>query len=289
MAKIIASIGLAVTIRSARDVFREQVCFLLCDWMNHIVSGHYKFFQDVQDGDTIIRDIICEELCKEWALKPALAALSTRYRRKSIPEEEEEEEEEEENDDIDEDDDDDDMPHAEPAMMEAIVVDDLDEDDVTMYQFLGAEPSDVLDTFPSFMQRQQFETSDDSEQETDHTFEDLEERREVERKRWHERRKHGDIADLSWDLPGLIQEFKDLDNQELNFSEKIGASAMAKQKQRGDQPLGSKMLTEFKQKLRLDYFMLLDLRLWKDMRMCLRKMFISTLVANLSYKRILGK
>jgi E3 ubiquitin-protein ligase UBR1 len=288
-AEIIASIGLAVTVRSARDVFREQVCNLLCDWMKDIVSGHYKFFQGVEDGSCIIRDIICEELCREWALKPAIAALSTRYRRKSIIDDESDG-----SDDDDDDDGDDDVPFPGPTMMEAIIMNTMDEEeedtemDMDMYELLGAEPTDLVDTHPTLARRRQFEVSEESDQGTETTEDTHEVRREVERKRWHERRKHGDIADLIWDLQGVMQEFQELDDQETRFSEQIGVHSMAKKKQSGEMVLGSKMLTEFKKKLRLDYFMLLDLRLWKDMRMCLRKLFISTLIANLSYKRILG-
>ena len=246
-AEVIASIELAVTVRSARDVFREQVCYLLCDWMKDIVSGHYKFFDCVDNGGCIIRDIICEELCREWALKPAVAALSTRYRRKSIVDDDTDGTDDDDDDDEDEGEDEGEMPFFGPTLMEAIIMNNLgadenvdadtDEDmDMDMYDLLGAEPTDLVDTHPTLARRRQFEASEASDQGTENTVENHEVRREVERKRWHERRKHGDIADLTWDLQGVIQEFQDLNNQETYFLEQLGVSAMARKNNLGSWP-----------------------------------------------------
>ncbi|CAG8595325.1 6037_t:CDS:2, partial [Acaulospora morrowiae] len=56
----ISSIGLAVTVRSARDTFREGMCGLFIDWLKDLVKGK------IRSNGTLLGDIVCEELCKEW-------------------------------------------------------------------------------------------------------------------------------------------------------------------------------------------------------------------------------
>ncbi|CAG8598717.1 10072_t:CDS:10 [Funneliformis mosseae] len=60
IARTISSIGLAVTIRSARDTFREGMCGLFIDWLKDLAGGK------IGSDSSLLRDIICEELCKEW-------------------------------------------------------------------------------------------------------------------------------------------------------------------------------------------------------------------------------
>lgn len=59
IARAITSIGLAVTVRSARDTFREGMCGLFIDWLKDLAGGK------IGSNVTILRNIICEELCKE--------------------------------------------------------------------------------------------------------------------------------------------------------------------------------------------------------------------------------
>ncbi|RHZ54062.1 hypothetical protein Glove_431g29 [Diversispora epigaea] len=61
IARTISSIGLAVTVRSARDTFREGMCGLFIDWLKDLAGGK------IGRNSTILRDIICEELCKEFS------------------------------------------------------------------------------------------------------------------------------------------------------------------------------------------------------------------------------
>ncbi|CAG8445258.1 4966_t:CDS:2 [Diversispora eburnea] len=65
IARTISSIGLAVTVRSARDTFREGMCGLFIDWLKDLVGGK------IGKNCNLLRDIICEELCKEWKKRPA--------------------------------------------------------------------------------------------------------------------------------------------------------------------------------------------------------------------------
>ena len=62
MAKIIEEINVTVTIRSARDTFREQMCGTIIEWIQDISGctvGH-----DTQ----ILRNTICEEMLQVWRM-----------------------------------------------------------------------------------------------------------------------------------------------------------------------------------------------------------------------------
>ena len=59
-AKIIEAIKITVTIRSSRDTFREQMCGTIIEWLLDI-SGC-----TVGEDNTILREIICEEMLKVW-------------------------------------------------------------------------------------------------------------------------------------------------------------------------------------------------------------------------------
>ncbi|KAK7896974.1 E3 ubiquitin-protein ligase ubr1 [Exophiala xenobiotica] len=60
MAKIIEEIKVTVTIRSARDTFREQMCGTIIDWLADIAGCSIA-------GDShILRRIICEEMLQIW-------------------------------------------------------------------------------------------------------------------------------------------------------------------------------------------------------------------------------
>ncbi|KAF2742690.1 RING finger domain-containing protein [Sporormia fimetaria CBS 119925] len=65
MAKIIEEIKLTVTIRSARDTFREQMCETIIEWLSDI-SGCC-----VGDDTQILRRTICEEFLRPWRVGSA--------------------------------------------------------------------------------------------------------------------------------------------------------------------------------------------------------------------------
>ncbi|KAK5987326.1 E3 ubiquitin-protein ligase ubr1-like protein [Cladobotryum mycophilum] len=60
MAKIMEAIRVTVTIRSARDTFREQMCGTLVEWLSDI-SGC-----SVGHDNHIVRRTVCEEVMKPW-------------------------------------------------------------------------------------------------------------------------------------------------------------------------------------------------------------------------------
>lgn len=60
VSKIIEHIKVTVTIRSARDTFREQMCGTIIQWLNDIAGC------SVGDDHNILRQVICEEMLKNW-------------------------------------------------------------------------------------------------------------------------------------------------------------------------------------------------------------------------------
>ena len=62
MAEIIEQLKVTVTIRSARDTFREQMCATMIDWISDIAGCA------VGNDAYILRNVVCEELLKPWRL-----------------------------------------------------------------------------------------------------------------------------------------------------------------------------------------------------------------------------
>jgi E3 ubiquitin-protein ligase UBR1 len=60
VSKIIEQIKVTVTIRSARDTFREQMCGTIIEWLSDIAGC------SVGPDHSILRQVICEEMLKTW-------------------------------------------------------------------------------------------------------------------------------------------------------------------------------------------------------------------------------
>ncbi|KAI6529481.1 E3 ubiquitin-protein ligase ubr1 [Pyricularia oryzae] len=60
ISKIIEQIKITVTIRSARDLFREQMCGTIIEWLGDIAGC------TVGSDHAILRRVICEEMLKPW-------------------------------------------------------------------------------------------------------------------------------------------------------------------------------------------------------------------------------
>lgn len=70
VAKVLEQIKITVTIRSSRDTFREQMCGAMVGWLNDI-SGCF-----VGSDPNILRLVVCEELLMPWRKgSPAIHAL----------------------------------------------------------------------------------------------------------------------------------------------------------------------------------------------------------------------
>lgn len=61
VSKVIEQIKVTVTIRSARDTFREQMCGTIIEWLNDIAGC------SVGPDHNILRQVICEEMLKKWS------------------------------------------------------------------------------------------------------------------------------------------------------------------------------------------------------------------------------
>ncbi|KAH8603008.1 hypothetical protein B0O99DRAFT_560783 [Bisporella sp. PMI_857] len=61
VSKIIEQIKVTVTIRSARDTFREQMCGTIIEWLSDIAGC------SVGSDHNILRQIVCEEMLKAWS------------------------------------------------------------------------------------------------------------------------------------------------------------------------------------------------------------------------------
>lgn len=110
-----------------------------------------------------------------------------------------------------------------------------------------------------------------------------------------------DAANIDWNPASMIQEFHQLRSEENQSWENTIANVSLKGKQpdtlmdpskRLDREttmaLASQIQLEFKKKLRLDYFMLYDLKLWKEMRIALRELYIASLAPSRTFKKTLG-
>ena len=62
IAEIIEQIKLTVTIRSSRDAFREQMCGTIIEWLSDIAGC------SLGDNNELLRNTICEELLKVWRM-----------------------------------------------------------------------------------------------------------------------------------------------------------------------------------------------------------------------------
>lgn len=248
----LSAINLGVTIRPAKETFREQVCGLLVDWLNELVNGRKRFFDSIHNGDAVIRNILSEELCAEWELRLPLALLTTGLRTNNNT-----------NDDGD-DDDEDDM-----------------KDDMAM------ATSDIAEDVEMF--EPDADTNINSKPESPESFTSSP----------IIYRNQCDIASIDWDPAAMVREYQQLRNVEVAFGESLSTDGPSKSAAaEGKKPIALNketaysamgMQKEFEEKLRLDYFMLYDLKLWKEVRISLRELYISTLASSPHFKKILGK
>ncbi|KAI9487149.1 MAG: hypothetical protein EXX96DRAFT_605151 [Benjaminiella poitrasii] len=256
----LSAINLGVTIRPAKDTFREQTCGLLVDWLNELIKGRKRFFANVEGGDAIIRTILCEELCAEWELRLPLALLTTGVRTGNTT-----------NDDGEEDEDGD--MKDDMAMTNSDIA-----EDVEMF-----EPDSDTHASSKVGSPLSFASSPIVY------------------------RSQCDIASIDWDPAAMVKEYQNLRNSEISFGETLSnngntmnrsSNALGKQpavntsninEEEEEANSAISIQREFEEKLRLDYFMLYDLKLWKEVRISLRELYISSLASNPRFKKILGK
>ncbi|KAK4513088.1 uncharacterized protein ATC70_000126 [Mucor velutinosus] len=251
----LSAINLGVTIRPAKETFREQVCGLLVDWLNELVNGRYRFFQHIDNGDAVIRNMVCEELCAEWELRLPLALLTTGTRASNSAAA---------NQDGDEDEDEGDMKDD-----SVVVVEDVE----------------MFDPEPDAQQ-----SSNNSKPGSPASFSSSP----------IIYRNQCDVASIDWDPAAMVREYQDLRHAEITFGESLldanavsetalGKKPVMEDNSKQDAQAAMAIQKEFEEKLRLDYFMLYDLKLWKEVRISLRELYIASLASNPRFKKILGK
>jgi E3 ubiquitin-protein ligase UBR1 len=313
MAEVIEQLKVTVTIRSSRDTFREQMCATIIDWIADI-SGC-----SVGNDPHILRNIVCEELLKPWrtgsqAVNKDIGKegiydheieetekLRGEYRRLIHPqgtglaanivrvEVEIQDDTTNGDDDDDEDNDDDDDDDGEMELFEDGMEIDV-EDLRTMSNAIAAsnadaemdidslyENEDANEAFeatlagypppppppPRSAQRRRIFTPQDSDD------------GEPEHPRPNTTEPYGNVPRT----PKVKGALKKHLRPSKHWVEKPAGF-------KGPRP--SEPCEDLWQRVRLDFLILYDLRLWKVLRIHLRHLYITTVVTIPRFKRILG-
>ncbi|USW56018.1 Putative adaptor protein ClpS, core [Septoria linicola] len=318
MSEIIEQLKLTVTIRSARDTFREQMCAAIIDWFADI-SGCL-----VGDDPNLLRNTICEEFLKPWWIgadghnrdigvhgiddheteenqmtrdrhrtyvnhfrQPGLvAALNAGIVRLDAevqdPDDDDDDDEDDENDDENEDDEDededmddeDDEDGDEPRLPQArarINIDATGEMDIDIMDDAedGAEVLEAtLAGYPPpppppdhRRQRDQILTPQDS-----------------------------DDGEAEQSRPAANEPFANVPRTpKAKVPKRLRPSRHWLEKPDAYRaPRPNEPCEDIWQRVRLDYLILYDLRLWKTLRVSLRHLYITTVVTIPHFKRIIG-
>ncbi|KAI8340755.1 hypothetical protein BC941DRAFT_392381 [Chlamydoabsidia padenii] len=95
-----------------------------------------------------------------------------------------------------------------------------------------------------------------------------------------------DIVDFSYDLDEWLTYTVKLDTAERELAQSLGVPLSLPSKSMSE--ANKQLKKEFKRKLRLDYLLQFDLRLWKLARASIKDILIGTLISNFDYRPILG-
>ncbi|KAL0086621.1 hypothetical protein F4703DRAFT_1735362 [Phycomyces blakesleeanus] len=318
----IYEIKLAVTIRSVQTSVREEISGLLLDWLKDLISGRYKFFGGVQGGNVILRDIICQVLSDEWSLSPDLASLSTRSRRGRMAEEDDTftglesddggegfgDELDDENDAdfivtedfgmMDYDDDEEDG--FEEAMLSEDDIDEVVDHNESEYH-TDSEGEDYDNAMSGVHSEEDVDMVSanptpeaDHQNTTDHIATSSQE--ETSRHRHDNTSRHSkdntkqkqphDIIDLDWDIDAWLAQTAKFEKEERSIAADMGVPVTASQTP--VEEANAFLKKEFKRKVRLDYILQFDLRLWKSARESIKDLLLGTLISNFEYRRVMG-
>ena len=229
----LAAINVGVNIKRARDVYREDICSLLTFWLKELVHGQARFFDNISDGDAIVRTIVCEELCASRKLRTS-AQLSEIFAHEDY----------------------------------------MDED------FAGTATT----TIPM--------GTNNLEEDIDMLYADVNDKEPEQ----EDSTTNLDSASIDWYPAAMINEFQLLRTEELMIWDEFMANSNGKGKNLGA-PAGKKiarevgpsvMQQEFERRLRLDYLLISDVKLWKEMRVALRELYITSLICDSSFRKVLG-
>ncbi|KAI8350145.1 hypothetical protein BD560DRAFT_456328 [Blakeslea trispora] len=360
IANTISSINLAVTVCSMPKTVREDISGLLLDWLKELTGGRYKFFNNVDGGNCIIRDIVCEVLSEDWALSPELSRLSTRCRRERMPEDEDddfdpegadtdmdeddemifggdegitdeglllnafleqhghgEDDDDEEEDEEDEEDEGSasDFEDASEVLLSAINIEqssqtdnnhegsDVDMNEVEdAYQVTSPSASQMSnESSPRRRQSDGYIHAADNHTAGEPSSSQGRESEELKRRRLsssshsktHKASKTRDILDLDWNLDIWLDYIEQLEMKERDIAKELSTSFESSSDSieidlANARRINTNLKKEFKRKLRLDYLLHFDLRLWKTARISIKDLLIGTFISNLQYKPVIG-
>ncbi|OAL51994.1 hypothetical protein IQ07DRAFT_564612 [Pyrenochaeta sp. DS3sAY3a] len=302
MAKIIEEIKLTVTIRSARDTFREQMGGALIEWISDIAGG------SVGQDNQILRRTVCEELLKPWRI--GSEASNQAIGKDGLDDHEMEEKEAEmdgfynglfiqqgalvriqarrvanANDDTTTSDDDNEEEEGEAA---GDASDDMDIDEV------GAQDND------GDIEMEAFESADEALEVSEATLAGYPPPPPPPVGPRYRARPEQSVTPAESDsepivgAPSLshVEPMMPVPETPVTRSLPLRPSRPAKYWLEKPESYGKKPGTpvheDLWQRLRLDHLILYDLRMWKQLRIGVRDVFISTVVTIPQFKRLLG-
>ncbi len=303
IAKIIEAIKITVTIRSSRDTFREQMCGTIIEWFKDIAGC------SVGDDHNVLHHTVCEEMLKPW--RTGSGAVNSLIGARGMDDHE-----------IDESAELSDYVHAQASRRDALVgrliaMDTESDSDTNTNDNDNDDGDDEADS-----------QVNDDEMELDIDLVATRASRDLEMRTPGELEDETEISEATLagyppppppPLPpappdrmrmnNLIRTFSDSDSGEPNLPSILSKTNMEIPKspwpaRRRAQTRPSPYWLELpdayasrepvpihedlRQRVRVDWMILFDLRLWKKARIDLRDLYISTVVTVPQFKRILG-
>ncbi|MCJ1363401.1 hypothetical protein MMC16_002508 [Acarospora aff. strigata] len=302
IAKIIEDIKVTVTIRSARDTFREQMCGTIIEWLVDIAGC------SIGDDHDILRQTICEEMLKLW--RTGSEACNATIGRSGIDDHEIEEafqdrrliiaqaiqneimaarvENQESDEDLAEHDEEDGDEDGDSQTIEA------DEDDEML------EDLDVEDREGDGDGDLDMQTAEEPEDETEvseATYAGYpppppppppQPQRRRERIRTPSDSDNGDPLLPSNTMTKVLIDIPQTPTNRSRPSHQRAPKYWLEKPAGYNNRDGVPLYEDIWQRVRLDWMILFDLRLWKKARTDLRDLYISTVVTIPQFKRVLG-
>ncbi|KAE8554921.1 hypothetical protein EYB25_003468 [Talaromyces marneffei] len=298
VSKIIEHIKVTVTIRSARDTFREGMCGTIVEWLSDIAGCSFG------EDNEILRNIICEELLRPW--RPGSGAYNADIGMKGIDDHERnesasfyrtaitltvspqggvivgtEDDDEDDEDEVDETEADQGQDDEEMEGEEEFVVNEDDDDDYSevmdienprLRHLLGIGSDEDVDMGNADGEGPETDTSTTTAAPTGDQTQSLQ-------------------APPTTQNQGEMNETSHVKIPRTpTGSVKLSAAKTPSHWQsRPVRPAGNVPIYEnLNQRTRLDWMILFDLRLWKKTRIDLRDLYISTVVNVPQFKRVMG-
>ena len=296
---VIEKIKITVTIRSARDTFREQMCSAIIEWLLDIVGCH------VGPDNLILQETVCRELLKPW--RTGSKASNASVGRCGIDDHELED------------------SRRERAMFAGRTIHDIQVGPngglaVTVLPTVGLPDTQVAPTGdeegPTRTQNQ--EGPNEDLMDVDSSDGDLEMRPATDRE------PEDDLEVSEATLAGYppppppppaptVQSQRHVPSSATNVGDSDSASSTPRAivqvpktpwshkrpihlrpppahwvERAWNPPQNLSLAEDVRQRVRLDWLILFDLRLWKKTRIDLRDLYISTVVTVPAFKRVLG-